>query len=109
MNRDPGAIVTLSHLNLRLYYALRESIDPDAVCPGGDPYVHVDEAIARAGARLVEEPDLFKRPARCLFAEIRWCFPLTRHALVWELVTEWLAAVDAHLEMSRRAGVDGIG
>ena len=101
--------MTLSLLSQTLFRALRSDIDPRAVCPGGDPYDHVAAAIDRATARLAAERQLFRRPQRTLFQDIRWCFPLSRQRRVWTLVVAWVPKVDAHLDTLRSAGVDAAG
>jgi hypothetical protein len=101
--------VTLRRLNQTLFCAVQPDIDPRAVCPGGDPYEYVACAIEQAGDRLAAEPELFRRPARRLFQDIRWCFPLVRQAEVWTLVAAWVTQVDAFVESLKQAGYDAAG
>jgi hypothetical protein len=101
--------LTLPHLSETLYRSLCRDIDPGAICPGGDPYAYVAGAIDAIADRLASDRDLCRCPTRRLFAEIRWCFPLSRQARVRALVAAWVEAVDAELLRLRRSGFDAAG
>ncbi len=101
--------MTLSRLSLTLFRALQADIDARALCPGGDPYDYVADAIERNAQRLAGERELFRRPERRLFQDIRWCFPLHRQRHVWRLVAEWVPNVDEELDALRQAGLDPDG
>ena len=92
-----------------LYRALRADIDPHAICPGGDPYEYVAQAIQAVRDRYAADPASFRDPARSLFRDIRWCFPLARQPHVLRLVARWMAAVGTELEALRLAGFDADG
>ena len=101
--------MTLRPLSQTLFRALHADIDPDAVCPGGDPYDYVAAAIDQAAERLARERELFRRPERRLFQDVRWCFPLVRQTHVWNLIAVWVPKVDAEVDSLRRAGFDAEG
>ncbi len=101
--------MSLSLFSQSLFRALQSDIDPHALCPGGDPYEHVAAAIDRATARLAADRQLFRRPQRTLFQDIRFCFPLGRQAHVWALVAAWVPKVDAELDARRSRGLDAAG
>ena len=101
--------MSLVPLSQTLFRTLEPHIDPRAVCPGRDPYGYVASAIDQALERLTTERELFGRPERRLFRDVRWCFPLSRQAGVWSLIASWVPRVDAELESLRRAGFDGSG
>ena len=92
-----------------LFRALQPHVDPRAMCPGRDPHDYVASAIDEALERLTTERELFGRPERRLFRDVRWCFPLSRQAHVWRVIATWVASVDAEVESMRRAGVDAFG
>ena len=101
--------MTLPRLSQSLFAALEPDIDPRAVCPGSDPFDHVAAAIEAAADRLVFQRDAFRRPERTLFADVRWCFPLSRQARVWVLIATWVPKVDAEVQALRQAGLDAAG
>lgn len=101
--------MTLPRLNQTLFAALQPDIDARAMCPGSDPYGHVAAAIDATAERLVFEREVFRRPERTLFQDVRWCFPLSRQARVWQLIAAWVTAVDAQVEAVRGAGFDAAG
>ncbi len=107
MRHAPTA--TLPRLSRPLYSALRADIDADALCPGGDPYEYVEQAIDAARDRFAADPLGCRDPARSLFRDIRWCFPLARQPHVLRLVSRWMAAVGTELESLRLAGFDAAG
>ncbi len=109
MNRNQEHALSLPHLSQSLFRALQSHIDPRALCPGGDPYDHVATTIDRATARLAADRQLFRRPQRALFQDIRWCFPLSRQPHVWSLVAAWVPKVDAHLDALKSGGLDAEG
>ena len=101
--------MTLVPLSESLFRALRSEIDPRALCPGGDPHAYVKASIRRAAERLAVERELFRRPERRLFQDIRWCFPLGHQPRVWRLIAAWVPLVDAEVDSLRRAGFDAAG
>ena len=101
--------MSLALLSQTLFRALEPDIDPRAVCPGRDPHDHVATAIDQAMERLTRERELFRHPQRALFQDIRWCFPLSRQARVWSLITVWLSLIEAELDALRQAGFDASG
>ncbi len=101
--------MTLTDLSQSLFRSLQREIDPRAICPGGDPNQYVAAAIDQAASRLAGDRELFRRPERRLFGDIRWCFPLTRQAYVWRCIADWVPMVDAEVAAQRRAGYDAAG
>lgn len=92
-----------------LYRVVAPVIDPTALCPGGDPDRYVRQTIEQAANRLATDRACYRAPARTLFEDIRWCFPLARQPRVAAAVNSWVTAVDATLQALARDGHDATG
>jgi hypothetical protein len=100
--------VTLSHLCRALCDALGEHVEPGAICPGGDPHDYIGGAVELVAGRLADGGP-FRAPARTLFEDVRWCFPLNRQARVRVLVDVWVRAVEREVAALKDSGLDADG
>jgi hypothetical protein len=84
------------------------AIDIDAsTCPSGrTSHEHVLKACEQTMERLAADRHYFARPARTLFNDIRFCFPMAAQARVWRVVTAYIQAAEAYLDRQPKAGVD---
>jgi len=48
----------------------------------------------------------FARPARTLFNDIRFCFPMKAQLRVWQVVSAYIAAAESYLDRLPKAGGD---
>jgi hypothetical protein len=69
---------------------------------------HVLAACESAMERLRCDRRYFARPARRLFNDIRFCFPISAQPRVWTVVSTYVAAAESYLD-SLPAGLDGDG
>jgi hypothetical protein len=63
-------------------------------------------ACEAAVERLATDRHYFARPARTLFGEIRWYFPLTSQQRVLRVVERYIAALDQFLRSLPKNGLD---
>ena len=70
---------------------------------------HVLRACEATVQRLVSDRFYFAHPARTLFADVRWRFPLHAQTRVFEIIDRHLAAVRAELENSLGATLELTG
>ena len=56
--------------------------------------------------RLATDRHYFARPARTLFGEIRWCFPLNSQVRVLRVIERYLALVDEFVRSMPTNGLD---
>jgi hypothetical protein len=63
-------------------------------------------ACERAVERLATDRHYFARPARTLFSEVRWFFPLTSHVRVLRVIERYLAVVDEFVRNLPNNGLD---
>jgi hypothetical protein len=63
-------------------------------------------ACERAVERLATDRHYFARPARALFGEIRWCFPLASQVRVLRVIEHYLALVDEFVRNLPNNGLD---
>ena len=75
------------HYSRAIFRALKDMVEPqtDSVTPG-EARRQVLEACERTVQRLAEDPRYFARPARSLFEEIRFYFPITQQARVYFVI-----------------------
>ena len=91
------------HYSRAIFRALKDMVEPqtDSVTPG-EARRQVLEACERTVERIAEDPRYFARPARSLFEEIRFYFPITQQARVYFVIDRAIGlALD---ERARRAG-----
>ena len=81
-----------------IYRELADDIDAGPHVDAPAARLHVLRACEACMERLEADRRYFARPARSLFLEIRWCFPVTAQAKVCRTVREVVAAAEAHLE-----------
>ncbi len=92
-----------------IYRELAPDIDAEACAPGRSSHEHVLKACECTMERLAADRHYFARPARTLFNDIRFCFPMAAQARVWRVVTAYIAAAEAYLDRQPKAGVDANG
>ena len=95
------------HYSRAIFRALKDMVEPqtDSVTPG-EARRQVLEACERTVERIAEDPRYFARPARSLFEEIRFYFPITQQARVYFVIDRaiGLALTSVRAEQARRSG-----
>ena len=71
-----------------------------------EAHQHVLAACERTIERLATDRHYFARPARTLFNDIRFCFPMSAQLKVWKTVTAYIAAAEEYLDRLPKAGCD---
>ena len=89
-----------------IYRELAADIDSAACCPGRSPHEQVLKSCEKTMERLATDRHYFARPARTLFNDIRFCFPMTSQAKVWKVITAYISAAEAYLDRLPVAGCD---
>jgi hypothetical protein len=89
-----------------IYRELAVDIDAGACASGRSAHEHVLRTCEQTMERLSADRHYFARPARTLFNDIRFCFPMAAQARVWRVVTAYVAAAEGYLDRQPRAGVD---
>jgi len=89
-----------------IYRDLAEDIDVTACLPGRSAHEHVLKSCETTMERLATDRHYFARPARTLFNDIRFCFPMSAQARVWRVVTVYVEAANAYLDRLPKAGYD---
>jgi hypothetical protein len=89
-----------------IYRELAPDIDNDVYLPDGTPHEHVLKACERTMERLATDRHYFARPARTLFNDIRFCFPMAAQLRVWQVVTAYISAAETYLDRLPKAGYD---
>ena len=89
-----------------IYRELACDIDADVSASGRGAHEHVLWACEQTMERLSADRHYFARPARTLFTDIRFCFPMAAQARVWRVVTAYIGAAEAYLDRQPKAGVD---
>ena len=89
-----------------IYRELAVDIDAGACANGRSAHEHVLRTCEQTMERLSADRHYFARPARTLFNDIRFCFPMASQARVWRVVTAYVAAAEGYLDRQPRAGVD---
>ena len=86
-----------------LYRELAGDIDPGLP----EAPLHVLMASERCMQRLATDRRYFADPARKLFRDIRWCFPVSRQDKVHRTVRLVVRAAERHLDEQPFRGDDG--
>ena len=93
-----------------IYRELAKDIVEDR-SSAGHPANH--ERVLRACEAVVErlatDRHYFAHPARTLFADIRWYFPMTEQPRVLRVIERYLACADAVLRQQPQNGYDAAG
>ena len=89
-----------------IYRELAPDIDTDVPLSDSSPHEHVLKACERTMERLATDRHYFARPARTLFNDIRFCFPMAAQLRVWQVVTAYIAAAESYLDRLPKAGCD---
>lgn len=89
-----------------IYRELAPDIDNDVYLSDSSPQEHVLKACERTMERLSTDRHYFARPARTLFNDIRFCFPMAAQLRVWQVVTAYVNAAEAYLDRLPKAGCD---
>jgi hypothetical protein len=97
--------ILMYHYSRAIFRALKDMVEPqtDSVTPG-EARRQVLEACERTVERIAEDPRYFARPARSLFEEIRFYFPITQQARVYFVIDRaiGLALTSVRAEQARR-------
>ncbi len=78
-----------------LYRELADDVDPAVA---GEAQRHLLTASEACMQRLASDRRYFADPARKLFRDIRWCFPVSREDKVYLAVSTVVAAAQRHLD-----------
>lgn len=89
-----------------IYRELAQDIDQRVGCPGRGAHEHVLRACEATMERLSADRHYFAKPARTLFHDIRFCFPVAAQARVCRVVTAYVGAAEAFLDAQPKAGHD---
>ena len=89
-----------------IYREIASEIDPTAQCGGRTGHTHVLRACEQTMERLAGDRHYFARPARKLFNDIRFCFPVAAQAHVCRVVSTYVAAAEAYLDAQPKQGCD---
>jgi hypothetical protein len=89
-----------------IYRELAPDIDGHAGRHGLSAHEHVLKACERTMERLATDRHYFARPARTLFNDIRFCFPMASQVKVWKVVNAYIVAAEAFLDRQPKAGYD---
>jgi hypothetical protein len=89
-----------------IYRELAVDIDSEACPPGRSAHEHVLKSCECTMERLSTDRHYFARPARTLFNDIRFCFPMSVQAKVWRVVTTYIEAAEHYLDQLPLAGCD---
>ena len=89
-----------------IYRELAPDIDGQASAHGRNAHEHVLKACERTMERLATDRHYFARPARTLFNDVRFCFPMSSQVKVWKVVNAYISAAEAYLDRQPKAGYD---
>jgi hypothetical protein len=89
-----------------IYRELASEIDTDVYLSDRSAHEHVLKACERTMERLSTDRHYFARPARTLFNDIRFCFPMAAQLRVWQVVSAYIAAAESYLDQLPKAGCD---
>jgi len=92
-----------------IYRELAAEIDAHACCHGRSAHAHVLQSCEATMDRLASDRHYFARPARTLFNDIRFCFPMSAQAKVHQVVHRVIAAAEEYLDSLPQAGCDANG
>ncbi len=99
-------VIIMFQFSRAIYRELAEDIDVRAACRGRTAHEHVLHACEGTMERLSTDRHYFARPARTLFNDIRFCFPMKTQLRVWQVVSAYVAAAEAYLDRLPKAGCD---
>ena len=89
-----------------IYRELAPDIDTDVALCECTAHEHVLKACERTMERLSTDRHYFARPARTLFNDIRFCFPMAMQLRVWQVVSAYISAAEGYLDRLPKAGCD---
>jgi len=89
-----------------IYRELASEIDMTSRCGGIDAHAHVLRACEETMERLATDRHYFARPARKLFHDIRFAFPVAAQAHVCRVVTKYVLAAESYLDAQPKQGCD---
>ena len=89
-----------------IYRELAPDIDLRARVGDLGGHEHVLRACEATMERLSCDRHYFAKPARTLFHDIRFCFPVAAQAKVCRVVTAYVAAAESFLDSQPQAGTD---
>ena len=89
-----------------IYREVAADIDAACCLPDRNSHEHVLKACETTMERLSTDRHYFARPARMLFNDIRFCFPMSSQVKVWKVVAAYLSAAEAYLDRQPKAGYD---
>ena len=89
-----------------IYRELAPHIDSRAGRPGRSAHEHVLRACETTMERLATDRHYFARPARTLFNDVRFCFPMTAQARVWSVINVYVGAAVTYVDSIPKAGCD---
>jgi hypothetical protein len=92
-----------------IYRELAPDIATDVYVSDCSAHEHVLKACERTMERLATDRHYFARPARTLFNDVRFCFPMAAQLRVWHVVTAYISAAEAYLDRLPKAGCDANG
>jgi hypothetical protein len=89
-----------------IYREIAAEIDSQACGNGRSAHAHVLRACEETMERLASDRHYFAKPARKLFHDIRFAFPVAAQAHVCRVVTAYVSAAEHYLDAQPRAGCD---
>ena len=89
-----------------IYRELAPHVDVRAGRPGCSAHEHVLRACEQTMERLASDRHYFARPARTLFNDVRFCFPMTAQARVWSVISVYVAAAESYVDSIPKQGYD---
>ena len=81
-----------------LYRELADDVDAGPHLDAVHARLHVLRSAEACIDRLSTDRQYFARPARSLFLELRWCFPMGAQSKVFATVKRVIAAAERHLD-----------
>ena len=92
-----------------IYRELACDIDTTTRCSATNAHEHVLRSCEATMERLSSDRHYFAKPARTLFNDIRFCFPMLAQAKVHRVVTHYIRAAEEHLDALPVQGIDAHG
>ncbi len=89
-----------------IYRALADEVVEGPNCAEQANHERVLRACERTVERLATDPHYFAKPARTLFGEIRWYFPLNSQPRVLRVIERHLGLVDEFVRSLPKNGLD---
>jgi hypothetical protein len=88
-----------------IYRELAVDIDADACLPGRNAHEHVLKHCEQTMERLAADRHYFARPARTLFNDIRFYFPMRSQARVYQVVETHMEIAMAYVDQRAAEGL----